>query len=414
MTYLTDRIERMSALEPNTGCWLWLGSLGTNGYGATMVSGRKTSAHRASYEAHVGKIEPGKIVLHKCDTKSCVNPSHMMIGTHHDNVVDSVTKYPSRYRNVSKIDLGSRIEQMSVPEPTSGCWLWTGASLLSGYGEMYLDGRRVLGHRASYEAHVGPIPTSVLVLHKCDTRACVNPQHLELGTRKGRPRARTTGVVRSTTKFVPVDLKDRTEQLSIPEPNTGCHLWCGTVTKSTGYGEIKVDGRKTTGHRATWIAHHGDVPAGMVIMHSCDNRLCVNLDHLSVGTRRDNSRDMTRKGRGGFDRLSSEQRRDRAQRALETQGIDGLRARAALRIANTTPEERHTTALKVWDTRRLRTTPEQRHLKATGIWTPEMRIEHSERCKNGRRMAKKARQAAARPISLLRFNLLNTRFQPAA
>jgi hypothetical protein len=71
-------------------------------------------------------------------------------------------------------------------EKTEGCWLWTGAKRHKGYGAFVYarDGEVVQGraHRYSYEVHVGPIPPGVFVLHRCDTPACVRPDHLFLGT----------------------------------------------------------------------------------------------------------------------------------------------------------------------------------------------------------------------------------------
>lgn len=67
-------------------------------------------------------------------------------------------------------------------EPTTGCYLWTGAADSDGYGMICVLGRMRKAHRVSYEMHVGPIPDDLLVCHRCDTPACVNPEHLFVGT----------------------------------------------------------------------------------------------------------------------------------------------------------------------------------------------------------------------------------------
>jgi len=66
--------------EPNSGCWLWLGSLGSGGYGIINQKGRTRAAHRFLYEEHHGVRVPSDLVCdHKCRTRSCVNPAHIRI-----------------------------------------------------------------------------------------------------------------------------------------------------------------------------------------------------------------------------------------------------------------------------------------------------------------------------------------------
>lgn len=82
--------------EPNSGCWLWTATINPGGY-ASINSGRRANnrtlrAHRVSWELHYGPIPSGLLVCHRCDTRSCVNPAHLFLGTYTDNNRDKVAK----------------------------------------------------------------------------------------------------------------------------------------------------------------------------------------------------------------------------------------------------------------------------------------------------------------------------------
>jgi HNH endonuclease len=102
-TYILER----SMPEPNSGCWLWVGSTKGKGklksYGNVCFgTGKNISAHRFSYAAFNGQIPKDAWVLHRCDTPSCVNPDHLFLGDRAANAADR------KMKNRGYLDNGKR------------------------------------------------------------------------------------------------------------------------------------------------------------------------------------------------------------------------------------------------------------------------------------------------------------------
>jgi hypothetical protein len=106
-----------------------------------------------------------------------------------------------------------------------------------------------------------------------------------------------TNVKRGIKGFVSRPLKERfMEKITIKE--NGCWEWIGATDNN--YGQIWIDGKKEKAHRASYKLHYGEIPHNVLVCHKCDNKICVNPEHLFIGTQSDNMKDCSNKNRTAF------------------------------------------------------------------------------------------------------------------
>jgi hypothetical protein len=87
-----DAMQEKIMADPNSGCWLWIGSIDGRGYGRIIMGGRHLIAHRHVLKLAGVSVPDGSVVCHKCDARLCVRPDHLFVGTQADNMRDMHAK----------------------------------------------------------------------------------------------------------------------------------------------------------------------------------------------------------------------------------------------------------------------------------------------------------------------------------
>lgn len=177
---------------------------------------------------------------------------------------------------------------------SAGCWIWS-AGTSSGYGSFRYQGQACTAHRVSWElANAARVPSGQVVLQSCGATLCVNPAHLFLAPLRSSARNPASDPV---PRFWAKVIK-----------SVGCWDWIGS-TNNMGYGQFYVTpGRSVLAHRFSWELQASALLLGECVLHECDHPACVRPDHLFVGSKADNTKDMVSKGRDRFFGLPSKAR----------------------------------------------------------------------------------------------------------
>lgn len=106
-----------SRVNKTETCWLWTGHINSDGYGQLSVYGYTERAHRVSWMLSKGIIPAGKLILHKCDIRNCVNPEHLFIGNDADNTLDMVNKGRSHHpKFIGELNNAAKLTEQTVKQ----------------------------------------------------------------------------------------------------------------------------------------------------------------------------------------------------------------------------------------------------------------------------------------------------------
>lgn len=262
------------------GCWMWTGNREKKGYGHFTIGQKVVKAHRFSWLTQRGEIPEGLLVLHRCDVRACVNPAHLWLGTNGDNMADMRQKGRAASGDQSPRRL-NRDRYAAIARGEQ-----------SGRSKLRADQVREIRKRHAAGEAIRALKREFGMSQWCIQAIVRRITWKHLGERP-EDDVLPVAVVKEKKRKKPVEERFW-EKVSVRGADE-CWTWTGAQSK--GYGQFKIDGAQMAAHRVAWVLKRGPIPAGLDVLHACDNRRCVNPNHLSVGTCQENTDDKMAKGR---------------------------------------------------------------------------------------------------------------------
>jgi len=162
---------------------------------------------------------------------------------------------------------------------SNGCWICT-SHMLDKCGRFIIkrDGKKMPLHKMLFEKHKYKVPEGYTVNNTCGNNLCSNPDHLTAD---------------------PMNFKTR-QEIQWEVDSNGCWNITSHKPLRSGYVQLNRGEDRGLAHRVHYVKYKGEIPKGLIVRHTCDNRLCINPDHLIVGTYKDNMQDAIDRNRNQY------------------------------------------------------------------------------------------------------------------
>lgn len=268
-------------------CWLWIGHKAREGHGVFTVKHEtrytNKAAHIISWYLTYNEL-PKQRLIHSCGNKACIKPDHLKLSNEYnvcnDKIIDNI---------LTKIDVKAEQE----------CWNWLGEFHIKENGHIdilyHFRNAKYNIKRLVWQHYFNYIPKRSHIIQICKNYKCLNHKHLlHLKINNNHKRQIINEI--SEDKLIlflnNVDIKQ----------DGSCWTWLGS-SNAKGYGICRMKVQKrviSSSHRISFALFNNIIPSKYDhIRHLCHNKLCVNPEHLAIGTAMDNVNDSKINGNYG-------------------------------------------------------------------------------------------------------------------